>query len=222
MKTHRLCVVALGAAMMLSILTAPMQSSTRTHHQQNKDVAHEIAEQLRERGYSEDNPVILACQEWWQDEHEKEQYAPSYATSAQAQEYPVASYVWQRLRDAGFSEAVSAGIIGNMMAECGGHTLSLQAQVSVGGYYGLCMWYVSYTPQISGQDVAGQVDVLLDTIEHNVTEAGCDWQKFLDQTDAGNAAMLFCLYYERCQWHTVRSDNAVAALEYFTGGDVVE
>ena len=37
--------------------------------------------------------------------------------------YPVATYIWRYMKDLGWSDAVCAGIMGNMMAEVGGHTL---------------------------------------------------------------------------------------------------
>ena len=54
----------------------------------------------------------------------------------------IASQVWTHLKNYGYSDSVAAGIIGNMMRECGGDTLDLDWDI-VGHYngdeyYGLC------------------------------------------------------------------------------------
>lgn len=50
-----------------------------------------------------------------------------------------AERVWDYLRSLGFSEAGTAGVLGNMMEECGGHTLYLKPQAinSSSGAFGL-------------------------------------------------------------------------------------
>lgn len=204
---------------LLIALAIPVRTSSWTQAQENKDLAHTIAEMMRAEGHPEDHPVILACQEWWQAENDLIENAVSeYTTKEQRSRYPVASLVWELLRQNGLSEYVAAGIIGNMMAECGGQTLDLQPYIYASGFYGLCMWSLTYFPQIDGQDVHGQISVLMDTIKPNMEEAGYTYDSFLALTDARQAARWFSYGYERpAVWAEQRADNAEAALAYFGG-----
>ena len=202
----------------VSAITAQTQTAAWTQYDRNKDTAHEVAELLRDKGYPEDNPVIIACQEWWQAEDEASQAAIVYTTDTQRKEYPAAALVWQLLREAGLSEPVCAGIIGNMMAEVGGHTLELQPYTRVDGFYGLCAWALQYTPQVDSLDIHGQIGVLLDTLQSNIEAGGGSFRTFLALTDAREAAKYFSDYYERpAVWATIRADNAETALRYFGG-----
>lgn len=56
---------------------------------------------------------------------------------------PVAQQVWDAMKAKGWSDAVCAGIMGNMMAECGGSTLDLNPYChgDSGTSYGLCQWH---------------------------------------------------------------------------------
>ena len=98
----------------------------------NMTAAHDMAEAARVLGYEESHDVIELASEEWERANElyvryKEIYDEENAIwVARAEEYPVATYVWQFLDDAGYNDYVIAGIIGNMMVECGGHTLALQ------------------------------------------------------------------------------------------------
>lgn len=58
-----------------------------------------------------------------------------------------AERVWDYLRSLGYSEAATAGILGNMMAECGGQTLDLDPFIigyTPGFSYGLCQWTANF------------------------------------------------------------------------------
>ncbi len=204
---------------LLITLAIPARTTSWTQAQANKDLAHEIAEMMRAEGHPEDHPVILACQEWWQSENDIiETAVTEYTTAEQRKRYPTASLVWELLRQSGLSEPVAAGILGNMMAECGGQTLDLQPYIYASGFYGLCMWSLTYFPQIDGQDVHGQISVLLDTMPTNMGEAGYKYDSFLALTDARTAARWFSFGYERpAVWAEQRADNAEAALAYFGG-----
>ena len=197
----------------------PVRTSNWTQAQENKDLAHTIAEMMRAEGHPEDHPVIIACQEWWQSENDLIVTAVTeYTTAEQRKRYPTATLVWELLRQSGMSEPVAAGIIGNMMAECGGQTLDLQPYIYASGFYGLCMWSLTYFPQIDGQDVHGQIAVLLDTMPTNMEEAGYKYDSFLALTDARQAARWFSFGYERpAVWAEQRADNAEVALKYFGG-----
>ena len=204
---------------LLIALAIPVRTSSWTQAQANKDLAHEIAEMMRAEGHPEDHPVILACQEWWQEENEKVITAGAeYTTPEQRLRYPVASLVWELLRENGLSEYVAAGILGNMMAECGGQTLDLQPYIYADGFYGLCMFGLAYFPDVAGKDVHGQIGVLLDTMPTNMEQAGYNYDSFLALTDARTAARWFSFGYERpAVWSEQRATNAETAYKYFVG-----
>lgn len=182
-----------------------------TKHQQ---VAHDIANQMRALGYEEDNVVILACQQWWREE--------STVPIPVVTEYPVATTVWNLLREAGLSEVCAAAILGNMMSECGGQTLDLNPYIYSYGYYGLCMWSLYYFPEINGLDVEDQISYLLDTLDSNMRVAGGSAQEFFDITDVRQAARYFSDKYERpASWASIRAENAVNAFSYFSKGEII-
>ena len=204
----------------------------------NKEIAHEMAECARALGYPEDHVIIAtASKRWWEEEAKRvdlqkeldaiksseiidpvEPDIPSYTVSEDKNaEYPYASQVWEFLKnDMELNDYVAAGILGNMMAECGGQTLALQPFIYTRGYYGLCMWYVDYTPQVAWQDVTGQLEVLKDTCKKNMEYFGGDYDYFCSLTNEVDAAWYFTKYYECGGWHYIRGQNATTALEYFT------
>ena len=202
----------------------------------NQEKAHEIAELMRSYGYGEDNPIIQAASKWWWDEENAKEntfvevepepepsdiYEPEtliYVTHEQQAEYPVASAVWQYLKaDMGLSDACAAGILGNMMAECGGQTLDLQPYIYGYGYYGLCMWYLEYTNGrlYWGSSVDDQLAYLGDTCAWAMKYWGASYDYFCSIDNAYDAAWYFTEYYERGAWADIRGWNAMDALAYF-------
>ena len=55
----------------------------------------------------------------------------------------IAQQVWNAMKAKGWSDEVCAGIMGNLMAECGGGTLELNPYChgDSGTSYGLCQWH---------------------------------------------------------------------------------
>lgn len=140
-----------------------------------------------------------------------------------AAEYPVATEVWLFMKDQGWSDAVCAGILGNMMTECGGHTLDLQWNLfdSSGWFYGLCQWHKGYYPEVQGQSLDYQLQHLAGTMEQEFGMFGSNaLDRFLAMTDPGTAAVDFAKKYERCaatEWNYVsRENNAWVAYRYFS------
>lgn len=131
-------------------------------------------------------------------------------------EFYVAGCVYEHLHAKGYSEPVIAGILGNMMAECGGQTLSLQWNLYGGGgsYYGLCMWSLLYGPEVRGRNVTGQLSYLTGNIEENIEQFGGNYDYFCALEDAGQAARYFANYYERGAGAGVRAKNAYRALAW--------
>ncbi len=132
-------------------------------------------------------------------------------------EYPVAGEVYEYLSGQGWSDPVIAGVLGNMMAECGGQTLDLQWSIygyDNSKYYGLCQWSLYYNPDVDGRDVTGQLDYLMGNIRTNMDCFGGSYDNFCAITDAGEAARYFCNYYERGAGTSVRVANAAVALDW--------
>lgn len=142
------------------------------------------------------------------------------------EEYPVATTVWRYMTETmGYSDAVAAGIMGNMMSECGGQTLNLQWQIrNSSGHYGLCQWSKGFA-EVQGADLQGQLEFLAKSLPDNFNywasvcyKKGFTYQKFLAMTDASEVAYAFCVIYERPGpgSYEQRERNAQMALKYFT------
>lgn len=147
--------------------------------------------------------------------------------SEKAGSYPVATQVWRYMKEElGWNDYVCAGVMGNMMAEVGGQTLSLDPYLyghSGANYYGLCQWSSRYYPSIQGADVDAQLDFLASTVKKELDtygylfRSGLDYEAFCNLTDAEDAAMAFAKAYERCGSgsYGVRQTNALKAYNYF-------
>lgn len=159
-------------------------------------------------------------------EHKKTTYFSRYDTGEEIltamkaerlkADYYVAGCVYEHLREQGYSEPVIAGILGNMMAECGGQTLSLQWNLYGGGgsYYGLCMWSLRYGPDVQGRNVTGQLSYLTGNINEIIEQFGGSYDYFCSLEDAGQAARYFANYYERGSGAGVRARNAYQAMAW--------
>ena len=201
--------------------------------------AQEMKTSCETLGYKAENPVtVLANEEISNAQSDKDYYQSildevleEEARALEAQqwaeresEYPTATAVWKYLKNLGYNDYVTAGIIGNMMAEVGGQTLALDHTLSSGTYHGLCQWKLSYYPSVAGTSRDQQLDLLARTIEEEFStfgyaySSGFGYNSFLNMNDAGSAALAFAKVYERCGSgsYSVRQSNAYKALEYFT------
>ena len=139
-----------------------------------------------------------------------------------------AQQVWTYLKSYGYSDSVAAGIIGNMMRECGGDTLNLDWNI-VGHYngdefYGLCQWCLKYTPSgFKGSTIKEQCEYLQKTIKSEFANYGGNYNgitysQFL-KSDTRTAAIAFERVYERCGDYSFedsrRADNAEKAYSKF-------
>lgn len=193
----------------------------------NMAAAHDMAEAARALGYEENHDVIeLASEEWERAKELFKRYEKIYNEEnaiwvARAEQYPVATYVWQFLDDAGYNDYVIAGIIGNMMVECGGHTLALQPYIySVDGYYGLCQWSRGYQSKVGNAGPEYQCQFLLDTIVYEIDtyghlyKRGFDYSSFISLTNEKDAALAFARTYERCGFISYGARRACATTAY--------
>ena len=141
-------------------------------------------------------------------------------------EYPIATTVWKYLTEAmGYNNYVAAGIMGNMMAECGGQTLKLNYKArNASGHYGLCQWSTGFT-KVQGADLQGQLSFMAESFPEQINrwgsicyKKGFTYDDFMAMEDAEEAAYAFCVIYERPGpgSYNQRRANATKALEYFT------
>lgn len=141
-------------------------------------------------------------------------------------EYYAASYVWYFLKNCGFNDYVCAGILGNMMVECGGWTLNLHYSIydASGNYYGLCQWVNTWCAEVHGQSLDGQLRYLVRTMKPEISQfaykyySGFSYSKFCNLQNERDAALAFAQCYEKCKGntYTLRQDCATIALRYFT------
>lgn len=134
-------------------------------------------------------------------------------------EYEDAQYIWDYLKELGYSDYVSAGIIGNIMVEVGGNTLDLQPTIETDEYYGICQWKKKYFPKVVGASLEEQCNFLRDNIEYEIKtfHPKYSYEEFLSITDAREAALVFAQGYERCSKDSYesREDCAEIAYDYF-------
>lgn len=177
-----------------------------------------MAEAARACGYEETHPIIeLALKEYEQAEKCLNKYEEKYIG-----ENAAAVEIWYYLKDAGYNDYVCAGILGNIMTEVGGHSFHIQYWLRNESYAGMCQWSLKYFPDVP-QDVKGQCDLLLDTIEENLNifgsnyKAGFNYEEFLKLKDEREAALAFAKCYERCHpdYYDIRLDDATMAYDFF-------
>lgn len=190
--------------------------------------AHDMANAARALGYSESHSVIqLAKEEYKTYSIEKNGYEYIYNDLTtrwenKRQEYPEVTKVWEYLKNAGYSDYVCAGIIGNIMTEVGSNTLAIQPLLQTKEYYGICQWS-SYYPDVWGLSLEEQCKFLITTIENEFSvfgklyRGGITYEEFEVMTDCRVVALCFAKVYERCgsDGYNARQDNAVTAYNYF-------
>lgn len=200
-----------------------------TQSEQRKESAKKMAEAARECGYAEDHPIIVLAQEEWDAANSlsiiyQEKLSEYNLTKAWI-EYPVATEVWIHLTQImGYNEYVAAGILGNMMVECGGMTLDLdwQAVNKSSKCYGLCQWHPMYHQEVQYANLEQQIEYMTKSFPEILKRYAYEYQPnftyqdFLNLTDAKAAAKAFCYIYERPgTYHLIREDMAEKAYEYF-------
>jgi hypothetical protein len=200
-----------------------------TESEQRKKSANKMMEAARECGYPEDHPIIILAQEEWAIAHELSQiYQEKIDKTNLAKawhEYPVATEIWIHLTQVmGYNNYVAAGILGNMMVECGGLTLHLDwtAVNKNSGCYGLCQWHPYYHQEIQNCNLQQQIAYMTKSFPELLSQyayvysSNFTYEDFLNLTDARIAARAFSYIYERPGiYHTVREDMAEKAYDYF-------
>lgn len=192
------------------------------------DAAMNMASAARDLGYEENHEVIrLAKEEYITYTQERNFYRRIYDNlnsrwQLKVDEYLEATQVWTYLKGIGYSNYVCAGILGNIMTEVGGNTLSIQPSLETTEYYGICQWS-SYYPDAWGLSLEEQCNFLASTIESEFDEFGrlykrkTTYDSFLSMTNCSDIALCFAKVYERCNSSSYKSrqDNAIIAYNYY-------
>jgi hypothetical protein len=126
----------------------------------------------------------------------------------------------------GWSDIVAAGIMGNMMAECGGQTLALNWNSNGASGYGLIQWIGNRRASITGK--YGETPTIIEQIEfvkdelygtNGVTQQVTDQQResILNASSPEKCAEKFAMWFERpaSTNYSVRRSNAARAYAYF-------
>lgn len=197
--------------------------------------AKSIYNNLVEMGYEKVHPAVELAKTEYNNAKANYKYYKAYQDkfkeaalwAKRAKEYPAATQIWKYLKNLGYSDAVCAGIMGNLMAEVGGQTLNIRYTLysSNGGYYGMCQWSLRYYGQIKGAGLTTQCNFLRDTIKKELNtygykyQSGMNYDKFLKLKTPSEAALCFAKAYERCGSgsYSVRQSNAQKAYKYFVG-----
>lgn len=197
-------------------------------YQEIVNSAHDLAEATRALGYDENHPIIEFAKKEYETANEYLEIYQNRLNEINSQwndklsTYPVATEIWLYMKDQGWNDAVCAGILGNMMAECGGHTLSLQPTASNKYYYGICQWSKGY-PSVWYSNLDSQCEFLINTIEYEFNTFGSSYKRgfnfnsFLNLNDEKEVAKAFAKCYERCGSSSLnqRQKNATIAYNYF-------
>ena len=148
------------------------------------------------------------------------------ALKAWENEYYYAYRTLDFLMQNGYSKEVACGIIGNMMVETSGASLSINPTIYSPGrsHYGLCQWYLKYKPFVANMTFEKQLEYLISDIPVEFKTFGKCYKKgftaedFLAVTSAEDAAEIFAKVYERpgAGTYTKRRQCAAKAYEYFT------
>ena len=137
-------------------------------------------------------------------------------------QYPYAAKTWLYLKEMGYSDEVCAGIIGNIMVECGGYTLKFNPFLynKSGKHYGLMQWSRKYYPEADGIGFEAQLVFFKSNVKAIFKTWGKRYQKgftyedFLELESPEEAALAFAKIYERCSHKTYKSRQRLAGVAY--------
>lgn len=147
--------------------------------------------------------------------------------SSKYNQYPTATIAWIYMtEELKWSNVVAAGIIGNMMAECGGQTLALNWDSNDSNGYGLIQWIGARRASIKAK--YGELPTIVEQIEfvkdelygtNGVTQQVTDQQRklILNANSPEQCATEFARWFERpaSTNYSVRKSNAAKAYAYF-------
>lgn len=203
-----------------------------------QETAQMVLDGLIELGYEPDHPAIVMAYAELENrttdvayyQEKQVEWEEIHKWEVRASEYPVATQVWLYMKEEfGWSDTVCAGIMGNMMAECGGcWTSDLDWDVSSSSGYGMIQWLGGRKQQLfniygSSPSIEDQLNFMKDELygTNGVTKQVADSQldQIMNADSPEDCAYAFACYFERCgegnRW--VRRDYARRAYDYFVG-----
>ena len=197
-----------------------------------------IYEGLLTLGYAEDHPAVVMAKTdtenaqadvvYYQEQFEIFEEIRKW--EVRASKYPVATKVWLYMKNEfGWNDIVCAGIMGNMMAECGGcWTSDLDWNVHSSSGFGMIQWLGGRKKQLFS--IYGENPSIEDQLNFMHDELygtdGVTWQvsqkqldKIMNASSPEECAFAFATYFERCgeQHRAPRRGYAKRAYEYFVG-----
>lgn len=203
-----------------------------------QETATTIYESLLALGYEEDHPAVemlvvditnatVAVEYYLEKQIIFEEILKWEIRSS---EYPVATQVWLYMKNEfGWNDIVCAGIMGNLMAECGGcWTSDLKWDINKSSGLGMIQWIGGRKQQIisiygSNPSIEDQLNFMKDELygTNGVTKQVTDWQldKIMNASTPEECAFAFATYFERCSENhrAPRRGYAKTAYEYFVG-----
>ena len=198
--------------------------------------AFNVYNSLKDLGYSDEHPavaMILTVIEATENdcvyyEDTLNTFEKEAAWDKRASEYPIATRVWLYMKnELGYSDIVCAGIMGNLMAECGGcWTQDLDWDINYSGGFGMIQWLGGRKQQLISKygnmpSVEEQIRFMNDELYglNGVTKQVTDSQlnEIMNASSPEECAYAFASYYERCasQHRAPRRGYARTAYEYF-------
>ena len=136
----------------------------------------------------------------------------------------VAQLVWDAMKKKDWSDDVCAGILGNMMAECGGGTLKLYPYANGDGNtsFGLCQWHKERkTQMLKFNNKNYNTKNNLPTIEHQIDFLEYELKKYRinileDNKTYQEEAYIFCVEFERPsnKYQKAKKRQQLAAIAY--------
>ena len=203
-----------------------------------QELVETIYQGLLTLGYADDHPAVVMAQTDIENaELEVTYYQEQYLVweevhkwEVRAAEYPIATQVWLYMKnELGFNDIVCAGIMGNMMAECGGcWTSDLDWDVHSSSGFGMIQWLGGRKQQLfsiygDAPTIENQLDFMKNELygTNGVTKQVSDWQldKIMNAETPEECAYAFACYFERCseEHRAPRRGYARTAYEYFVG-----
>ena len=203
-----------------------------------QETAQMVLDGLIELGYEPDHPAIVMAYAELENrtadvayyQEKQVEWEEIHKWEVRASDYPIATQVWLYMKEEfGWSDTVCAGIMGNMMAECGGcWTSDLDWDVSSSSGYGMIQWLGGRKQQLfniygSSPSIEDQLNFMKDELygTNGVTKQVTDSQldAIINADSSEDCAYAFACYFERCgednRW--VRRDYARRAYDYFVG-----
>ena len=204
-----------------------------TKHQ---ETAQMVLDGLIELGYEPDHPAIVMAYAELENrtadvayyQEKQVEWEEIHKWEVCASEYPVATQVWLYMKEEfGWSDTICAGIMGNMMAECGGcWTSDLDWSVNSSSGYGMIQWLGSRKQQLfniygNSPNIENQLNFMKDELygTNGVAKQVTDSQfnEIMNADSPEDCAYAFACYFERCgeehRWE--RRDYARRAYDYF-------